>query len=80
MRDRPFVFYNMSHTYRGRITYQMIKNEYFYTHLELINQYMVEFNKTFEWKENMIKNLVSLCGWPVKLSKWQNFLANYLLM
>jgi hypothetical protein len=59
---------------------QMIKNEYFYEHLEEINKHMVRSNLTYEWKLRMIETLVSISGWPVKLSRWQRFLANYLLM
>ena len=66
-------------TYRGKITAQQIKNEYFFEHLEEINKHMVKFDKTFEWKESMINTLVGLVGWPVKLSRWQNFLAKFFM-
>lgn len=80
MRDNPFVFFDLSSTMRGPITYQMIKNEYFWDHLGRINEYMVENNLTHEWKEKEIEKLVQLCGWPVKLAWWQKFLANFLMM
>jgi hypothetical protein len=80
MSPLPFCFMEVPMTYRGRITKQQLYNEYFYEHLERINEAMVSGNRTFEWKEKMIEQLVSLVGYPVKLSRWQNFLANSLMM
>lgn len=80
MNTPPFVFMDLGYTYRGKYTKQQIHNEYYYEHLGRINQHMAEFNKTFEWKLSMMDRLASICGEPVKLTKWQNFLANFLMM
>lgn len=76
MRSTPFIFFDIPHTYRGYATQQDLKNKYFYKHLELINQFMVDFNETYEWKLKMIDKLVSRCGYPVKLNWIQRLIAS----
>lgn len=80
MKTGLFVFYETPETYRGKITRQILYNEYFYETMERINKHMVEYGLAYEWKENMIKRLVSFVGYPVKLSKWKIFLSNVFLM
>lgn len=75
MRQLPFVFYSRSITFRGKSTQQFLDNEYFWEHLGRINQHMVQNDLSFEWKKLMIDHLVSLVGWPVKLSWWGRLIA-----
>lgn len=79
MREPPFVFFSKSYTFRGPITAQQVKNEYYYEHLERINAHAKRYNKGGDWVKRMKKSLVSICGEPVKLTRFQNFLANYLM-
>jgi hypothetical protein len=80
MRKELLTWFDMSYTMRGKYSRQQIKNEYFYEMMEEINRVLVGNNETFEWKQKQIKYLVSLVGYPVKLTRWQKFLANYLMM
>jgi hypothetical protein len=78
-REIPFIFFDIGHTTRGRLTWQQIKNEYYYMMLEEINKHMIKWGKTYEWKLKKMERLEEICGKPVKLTRFQNFLANYLL-
>lgn len=80
MRPHLFVFYETPETMRGSITKQMLYNEHFYETVERINNHMVEYDLTYEWKESMIKIIASSVGYPVKISKWKQFLANVFMM
>lgn len=76
----PLVYFDTPYTMRGRLTQQQLNNEYFFKMLEEINYFFVRNNETFEWKQKQIEKLASMVGYPVKLTWWQNFLANVLMM
>lgn len=73
MRKNPFVWFEIQWRYGPSNAPQFVKNEYFYSTLSRINQYFIEENMTFEWKQKMIDKLVDYVGHPRKLTLVQKF-------
>lgn len=59
-----------------RMFRQSDKNRHFYNVCSMINNYALQWNESFEWRENMMNEYGKRFGFPVKVkSFWQKLFS-----
>ncbi len=71
MKEPCLIWFEVPYKYHPYGTPQRIKNDYFYMMMGEINSHFVRWNKSYEWRQQQIDNLIAEVGEPKRLTLFQ---------